>query len=204
MLITFANSLDPDQARQYVGLDLDPNCLTLWWYFWKNFSKKLILKKINRQQQQKKNMKNYPVGKKSTFKCHLFCHLLHFGSLGSKQCGPRLYCLKTWEKQYEGIKVQQAAVSLVKLIALWHTVKPVISGHSKRRPKCVFKTDHGLMQVKSIAECSNGSILQYFLPSLSYHLSLRSLFRLFLSGRLWQILLYCKDWTCPWRSLRYT
>ena len=38
------------------------------------------------------------------------------------------------------------------------------------------------MQVKSIVECSNGSILQYFLPSLSYHLSLRSLFCLFLSG----------------------
>ena len=29
------------------------------------------------------------------------------------------------------------------------------------------------MQVKSIAECSMGSILQYFGPSLSYHLSLR-------------------------------
>ena len=38
------------------------------------------------------------------------------------------------------------------------------------------------MQVKSIAECSKGSILQYFRPSLSYHLSLRSLFCLFLSG----------------------
>ena len=33
-----------------------------------------------------------------------------------------------------------------------------------------------VMQVKSIAECSNESILQYFRPSLSYHLSLRSLF----------------------------
>ena len=29
MLITFANSLDLDQARQNVGPDLDPNCLTL-------------------------------------------------------------------------------------------------------------------------------------------------------------------------------
>ena len=29
-----------------------------------------------------------------------------------------------------------------------------------------------LMQVKSIAECSKGSILQYFRPSFSYHLSL--------------------------------
>ena len=34
------------------------------------------------------------------------------------------------------------------------------------------------------------SILQYFRPSLSYHLSLRSLFCLFLSGRLKQVLLY--------------
>ena len=28
LLITFANSLDPDQARQNVGPDLDPSCLT--------------------------------------------------------------------------------------------------------------------------------------------------------------------------------
>ena len=28
LLMTFANSLDPDQARQNVGPDLDPNCLT--------------------------------------------------------------------------------------------------------------------------------------------------------------------------------
>ena len=48
--------------------------------------------------------------------------------------------------------------------------------------KMVFKTDYCLMQVKSI--------LQYFRPSLSYHLSFRSLFCLFLSGRLRQVLLY--------------
>ena len=29
LLITFANSLDTDQARQNVGPDLDPNCLML-------------------------------------------------------------------------------------------------------------------------------------------------------------------------------
>ena len=40
LLITFANSLDPDQARQNVGPDLDPNFLTLWWYSWKFFFKK--------------------------------------------------------------------------------------------------------------------------------------------------------------------
>ena len=32
LLITFANSLDPDQAQQNVGPDLDPNCLTAKWY----------------------------------------------------------------------------------------------------------------------------------------------------------------------------
>ena len=55
----------------------------------------------------------------------------------------------------------------------------------------VFKTDYRLMQVKSIAECSKGSILQYFRPSLSYQLSLRPLFCLFLSGRFTHVLLYC-------------
>ena len=44
------------------------------------------------------------------------------------------------------------------------TVKPVLRGHSKRRPKLVFNTDYRLMQVKSIAECFKGSILQYFRP----------------------------------------
>ena len=30
LLITFSNSLNPDQDRQTVGPDLDPNCLTLY------------------------------------------------------------------------------------------------------------------------------------------------------------------------------
>ena len=37
--------------------------------------------------------------------------------------------------------------------------------------------------------CSNESILQYFSPSLTYHLSLRSLFCLFLSGRFTLVLM---------------
>ena len=44
------------------------------------------------------------------------------------------------------------------------------------------------MQVNSIAEYSKGKFLQYFRPSLSYHLSLRSLFSI-LSGRFTQV--YC-------------
>ena len=35
------------------------------------------------------------------------------------------------------------------------------------------------MQVKSIAECSKGSILQYFWPALSYYLTLRSVLSIF-------------------------
>ena len=46
------------------------------------------------------------------------------------------------------------------------------------------------MQFKRIAECSKVSILQYFRPSIAYHLPLRPLFCLFLSGRLRQVLLY--------------
>ena len=46
------------------------------------------------------------------------------------------------------------------------------------------------MQVKRIAECSKGSILEYFRPLLSYHLSLRFLFCIFLSGCFTQVLLY--------------
>ena len=53
------------------------------------------------------------------------------------------------------------------------------------------------MQVKSIAECSVGSILQYFQHSLRYHLSLRYLFCLFLRGRSTQVLLYSANF--PYR-----
>ena len=36
---------------------------------------------------------------------------------------------------------------------LGYTLKPVLSGHSKRRPKLVFKTNYRIMQVKSNADC---------------------------------------------------
>ena len=61
-----------------------------------------------------------------------------------------------------------------------------------KRQKIGFQDQLSLtvMQVKSIAEFSKGIILQYFLPSLCHHLSLRSLLCLFLSGRFRQVLLY--------------
>ena len=71
---------------------------------------------------------------------------------------------------------------------------PKVSKTCLKRPvkdqKLGFKTNYHSMQVKSIAECSKGRILPYFRPTLSYYLSLRSLFSLFLSGSLRQVLLY--------------
>ena len=95
------------------------------------------------------------------------------------------------------LKVFTIYIYNVTYIFRWftNTVKPVLSGHSKRRQKLFFKTAYRLMQVKSIAECSKGSILQYFRPSLSYYLSLRSLFCLFLSGGFRQVLLHLQNTT---------
>ena len=45
-------------------------------------------------------------------------------------------------------------------------VKPVLSGHSKRRLKVCFQTEYRLMKVKSIAECSqweHSAILSTFI-----------------------------------------
>ena len=87
--------------------------------------------------------------------------------------------------------------SIICLKIFYITVNPVLSGHCQRT-KIVFNTNYGLIKVTSIAECSKwsilqnaprGSILQYFRPSLSYHLSLRYLFCLFLSGCLRQVLM---------------
>ena len=43
LLITFANSLDPGQAKQKVGPGLEPNCFTLM-VFVKEFFEKVALK----------------------------------------------------------------------------------------------------------------------------------------------------------------
>ena len=70
-----------------------------------------------------------------------------------------------------------------------NTVKPVLSGHSKR-PKIGFQGRLSLNAGQKYCRMLQESILQYFRPSLSYHLSLKPLFWLFLSGRLRQVLLY--------------
>ena len=44
-MIIFANSLDPEQARQNVGPNLDPNCVTLMVYLKEFFEKAYFEKK---------------------------------------------------------------------------------------------------------------------------------------------------------------
>ena len=51
-------------------------------------------------------------------------------------------------------------------------------------------TNGSLMKVKSIAECSKGSILQYFWPALSDNWSWKPVFGVFKSGHFTQVLLY--------------
>ena len=60
LLITFANSLYPDQARQNVGPDLDPNCFDTLMVFLKEFFEKVDFEKISRRQRSRQN---YPGGK---------------------------------------------------------------------------------------------------------------------------------------------
>ena len=76
------------------------------------------------------------------------------------------------------------------LILILYTVKPVVSGHSKRRTKFGFKDRLSLNTGQKYCRMLQESILQYFRPALSYHLSLRPLFCLFLRGRLRRVLLY--------------
>ena len=49
------------------------------------------------------------------------------------------------------------------------TVKPVLRGHSKRRPKIVFQDRSSLNTGQKYCRMLQESILQYFRPALSYH-----------------------------------
>ena len=72
------------------------------------------------------------------------------------------------------------------------TVKPVLSGLSKRVYKIGFHSQLSLNTGQNYCRMLQKSILQHVRPALSYHLSLRPVFCLclFLSGRLRQVLLY--------------
>ena len=59
------------------------------------------------------------------------------------------------------------------------TVKPVLSGHSKRRPEICFQDLFSLNEDQKYCRMLQESILQYFRPSLTYHLSLDLCFAYF-------------------------
>ena len=65
---------------------------------------------------------------------------------------PELVLLKNLEK----------LVSYCELLSHTMYSKTCLKPLTKRRSKLVFKTEYRLMHVKSIAECSKGSILKYF------------------------------------------
>ena len=46
-LLSSVDNLYKHLGPKNVGPDLDPNCLTLWWYSWKIFFLKSYLKKKN-------------------------------------------------------------------------------------------------------------------------------------------------------------
>ena len=71
-----------------------------------------------------------------------------------------------------------------------YSVKPVLSGHSKRISNIGFQEQLSVNIGQKYCRMLQENILQYFRPSLSYHSSLRPLFCSFLSGRLRQVLLY--------------
>ena len=60
MLITFANSFDPDQAWQNGGPDVDdPNCMTLMVFAKEFFEKVDYKKKVSKRQKQAKLVKEF-------------------------------------------------------------------------------------------------------------------------------------------------
>ena len=65
LLIAFANSLDPDQARHNVCPDLGPNHLTLRLFLEEFFFKKLTLKKVSRRQQKHEKLEDLKVLRRS-------------------------------------------------------------------------------------------------------------------------------------------
>ena len=84
--------------------------------------------------------------------------------------------------------IMDLALLNYQLIYFQYTLKPVLSGHSKRTQKIGFQ--YRLSVNAGQKYCKMGSIIKYFPPSLSYHFLLRLLICLFLCGHLRKVLLY--------------
>ena len=132
--MTFSNRLDPDQAQQYLGPNLDPICLTLrWWYSWKNFSKKLILKKTADDK--------FPINAidinciTCSFERFALCYwtyCLLWSSANNlcKQNGPRS------DQQYLGSDPDQICLTLIWYSWIFFSKKLVLKKISRRQKKC--------------------------------------------------------------------
>ena len=105
--------------------------------------------------------------------------------------------LWSWSTLFVPILTLIRQIMLAKICSRWriktafqinflHTVKPVLSSHSKIDKTKVLMANGRLMKVESIAECSPWSILQYFWPALSDNRSWKPILVFFLSGRLRQ------------------
>ena len=102
-----------------------------------------------------------------------------------------------WQSKVESLFQKLNCIYIPKGLAKEHhfslkiaiIVKPVLSGHSKQTPKIGFQDRLSLNYQKycRMLHLEHSAIL---LTSLSYHLSLRPLFCLFLSDHLRQVLLY--------------
>ena len=84
-----------------------------------------------------------------------------------------------------------------------YTVKPVLSGHSKIDKTKILMKNGSLMKVKSIAECSHWSILQYFWPSLSDNRSWKPVFRLLFEWPLKTRFTVMKTFIHVWHSYMF-
>ena len=71
---------------------------------------------------------------------------------------------------------QTVLLSIPKISLKSYTVKPVLSGNSKRRQKIGFQYRLSLNAGQKYCRMLQDSILQYFRPTVIYHLSLRPLF----------------------------
>ena len=77
-----------------------------------------------------------------------------------------------------------------KLYVIWNEKeysKTCVKWSISKRPQIGVQEQ---LSLNTCQKCCRMRNLQYFLPSLSYHLSFRSLFCLFLSGRFTKVLLY--------------
>ena len=64
-------------------------------------------------------------------------------------------------KNYQVLS-RQRVKSVFNLFKIRYTVKPALSGHSKKDKTKVLKTNGSLMKVESIAECSLGALCNTF------------------------------------------